>query len=575
VTSAISAPVEHDVASHSLIEEALRTFAKAFRAWQLYLPNNPTRERALNISRAAFTACWSAGIERIRLQVREAEFLHDGQPVLREVERPSDGIPWILYRDGFRELTIMPGFENDALDAMLALLQRARQAAPDDDDLVTMLWVADLESLHYRYVEVGSNYDGLLSPGGPAAAGAGAGSAEYVRPAPRAEALDDAPAFEAAPPAGVVRVEDFDSTLYFLDRRELAYLQEEVRAEFTADPRREVLAILFDIVEVQSDAAVRAEAIDRIDELMVNLLTTGTYDLVALGLREASETLRRVPEFDERARQRLLSLSDRLSEPGVIGQLLQAVDEGTRAPGAETLEALVSELRGGALAPLLSWVTHSSPGPARAAVERAVVGLAERQTGELVRLLTSDDASAALGAIRLSGRLRTTAAVPMLSQLVRTSDVSVRVEVVQALASIASVGAMQALEVALDDAERDVRVSALKAVGAQRHAGALARLTAALRKKELRTADRSEKTALFDAFGAVCGDAGVPALDAVLNARSLLGPKESPEMRACAARALGLVATESAFASLRKAADTRDAVVRNEVARALRVGGNT
>ncbi len=572
MTAILSARAEVERVSSTLVEEALRAFTKAFRAWQLYLPNNPTRERAVNAARTAFALCWTSSIEQVRLQVREAEFLFDGASVLREVDRPSDGIPWILYRDGLRELTISPGFEAEDLEALLTLLQRARQAAPDDDDLITMLWLADLESLHYRYVEVGSTYELSSLPGASAAAG---GKGDGTALAPLATPLAEAPQFSAGAPPGMVRVEDFDSTLFFLDRRELAYLQEEVRAEFGRDPRREVLTVLFDILELRSDAAIRREVIDRIDELLVNLLSSAAYEIVAYALREARVAEKRAPTLDAVSRERLLGLADRLSDVSVVSQLLQAVDEGTRAPGAETLEALVEELRGTALAPLLAWVTNASAGPARASVERAVLRLAERQTADVVRMLDDADPSVSLGAIRLAGKLRTPAAVGALARLLRAADAPVRVEVVQALAAIASAGAMQALEAALDDTERDVRVAALRAVGTQRHIGALTRLTAAIKRKELRAADRSEKTAVFDAFGAVCGDGGVPVLDGMLNSRSLLGPRESSEMRACAARALGLIGTDAALGALRKAADTRDAVVRSEVARALRSGAGS
>ena len=76
--------------------------------------------------------------------------------------------------------------------------------------------------------------------------------------------------------------------------------------------------------------------------------------------------------------------------------------------------------------------------------------------------------------------------------------------------------------------------------------------------------------AFFEAFGALCGDPGVPLLDAVLNGKSLLGRREEPELRACAARALGRVATAKARAALERAMSERDVVVRNAVNRAVR-----
>ena len=98
------------------------------------------------------------------------------------------------------------------------------------------------------------------------------------------------------------------------------------------------------------------------------------------------------------------------------------------------------------------------------------------------------------------------------------------------------------------------------------------RLLAVLRAKETRATDLGEKMALFEAFGSLCGDAGVPELDAILNSKGLLGAKEPPEFRACAARALGLIGSPAAFASLQRASDTKEVVVRSAVLRAMREG---
>jgi HEAT repeat protein len=553
-----------------LVEEAFRALSKAFRAWQLYLPNNPMRERALDAARSSFAACWADDAAPVRVTVREGEFVYEGQVVHRELDRPTDGIPWTFYRDGVRELTLHPGFESEALTPLLQILQRARQAAPDDDDLVTMLWVADLETLHYRFVDVGGAVDAAALTANRSAGGAFDAGGHGDRPGIGLAAAES-PLLGDGPP-GVLRMEDFDSTLYFLDARELAYLQEEVRSEFGEDPRRSVLATLFDMIELRREDEVRAEAIEHIESTMVDLLAGGAYELAAYALREARVTASRSEALPTVLQERLVALADRLSEPAVVAQLLQAVDEGSRAPGAETLEALVAELRGSALATLLAWLAQSPMGAARGAVERAVMRLAEQHTGELVRLIEGPDAAVALGAIRLSAQLRSPAAVPGLARVLRGGDTVARIDAVLALSAIGSPGALQALEPMLDDAEREVRVSAMRAVGTHRYQAALPRLSRALARKELRNAERAEKTALFDAFGTICGDAGVPALDGLLNGRSLLGPRESTEMRACAARALGLVATRQAADALRKSVDAKDAVVRNEVARALRGG---
>ncbi|MDB4884574.1 MAG: hypothetical protein JWN79_12, partial [Gemmatimonadetes bacterium] len=119
---------------------------------------------------------------------------------------------------------------------------------------------------------------------------------------------------------------------------------------------------------------------------------------------------------------------------------------------------------------------------------------------------------------------------------------------------------------------RDVRVAAVRALQSRAYRPVLPRLESIVRGKSIREADLSEKMAVFEAYGALCGDAGVAGLDATLNGKSLFGRREDSELRACAAIALGRVGSPAAQEALRKSAAEKDVVVRAAVTRALRGG---
>lgn len=545
----------------SAIGDALRAFAKALRAVQLYLPNNPTRAQSLEQARQAFARLWPL-VSPLEIQVREAVFTVDEQVVYQDVERGTESLPWLLYRDGLRTLSFVPGFETEDLEAVLLLLHKARTATTDDDDLVTMLWVADLAHVTYRYVE-SSGADFVMASGDrPGVATQLPGELPLAVPPAETQQPGDGP-------PELVRPEDFESTLYFLEPREATYLQDELKREYTEDQRRLVLASLFDIIELHADDDAQQEALRVLDGLVLEFLTLGEYELVAFTLREAAVAAR-YERVAAAVQAGLRELPARLSEPQVVAQLLHALDESARTPVASLLEGLFAELRPSALEPLVAWLGAAAASPARAAIERASLRLAGANTSELARLLEHPQEHVVRGALRLVGQLATPAAVPGLARLLRGGDVKLRAEAVTALSDIGSPSALQALERAMDDTDREVRVAAFRAIGSRKHAGALPRLLEVIRRKDIRAADLGEKMALFEAFGGMCGDAGVPELDGILNARGLLGAKETPEMRACAARALGLVGTRTAAAALQKAADTKDVVVRSAVARAMR-----
>ena len=92
-----------------------------------------------------------------------------------------------------------------------------------------------------------------------------------------------------------------------------------------------------------------------------------------------------------------------------------------------------------------------------------------------------------------------------------------------------------------------------------------------VKSKEIRDADRTERLAMFELYGLLCGDSGIPFLDELLNGKpGLFSRKEDPELRACAAVALGRIGSARANESLQKAASEKEVVVRTAVNRALR-----
>jgi len=536
-----------------------RVLVKAARAHQLYLHNNPTYLRALEIARAAFAPIWEVADELV-FDVTETELRWYGEAVLREAEKATDNIPWMMYKDGIRELRFLKEFERDELVPLLDILQRARKVSPEEDDLLTMLWEQEFSYLRYRYIDVSTDQAAPIDKTGFRAGEAGAQATQ-----------------QSAPPidstvASVVKLEDFDSTLYFLEESEAEYLREEVRKEYEIDMRRNVVAMLLDTYETQGDRGVREEIAGLLDTLMLHILSSGEFKTAACLLRETAQTSERAPEITPEQKEQLLRIRNRLSEPEVLAQVLQSLDEASQLPDQDDLNELFDQLRVAAIATVFSWLTKAQTPRLRVLLESAAARLAMANTAELVRLIGASDRDVAREAIRRAGAVRATAAVAALAKLTTDPDVQMRLAAVQALGEIGSPGALQFLERTIDDAHRDVRVATARAIAARAHRPALARIEAAIQGKLARDANLTEKMAFFEAFGTLCGDGGVKLLDGLLNARGLFGKKEDVELRACAAMALGRVGSEAAIATLRRAANEKEVLVRNAVNRALRGG---
>ncbi|HVB30123.1 MAG TPA: HEAT repeat domain-containing protein [Gemmatimonadaceae bacterium] len=549
------------------IEELLRTFMKALRAHQLYLPNNPIYKSAIDTVRNAFAPVWDQADDLV-FTFSETQVLWFGHPVMQENTKSSDSLAWLFYKDGVRELTLVKGFEQDELVQLLTILQRVRKASPDEDDLLSLLWEHDFVNLRYRYVDLGADsaepvHEGgepprLLTPGEVRDAVAGGGTA------------DDSAMEESRP--GVVNMADFDATLYFLDEKEIDYLQGEIDREYAADLRQTVAATLFDIFEAQSDAAVRGEVADLVETMLLYLLASGNLRNVAYLLREAQAAAQRGKDVTPEQRDRLAQIPGRLSQPEPLGQLLQALDESADLPPVDELTELFEQLRPMALGTLFAWLGRLQNPRLRPLLEQAAGRLTAANTAELVKLIQSNDYGVALEAVRRSGALKIQAAVAPLGRVIAAADPELRLACVQALAEIGSAGALQALEPWVADGDRDTRVAAVRTLASRGYRPVLSRVENAVKGKALRDADLTEKVAFFEAYGMLGGESSVSFLDGILNGKGFLGRREDPEVRACAAMALGRVNTDSAQQSLRRASAEKDVVVRNAVSKALRGG---
>lgn len=543
----------------NFVTDLLKAFVKAVRATQLYLPNNPMHARSLEAVREAFAALWQH-TDEIELQVVETRLEWEGRVVLDEVERTSDNIAWLLYKDGIRELKMLKDFEQEELAVFFNLLQRVRKATDDDDDLLTLMWEREFVTLQYRYVD-------LTQEGGP-----GVESMERAEQKEKILSPAQAEAGLESTQTSIAKMDDFDSTLYFLDDHEVEYLQGEIKREFSTDLRPAVIASLLDTFENEKDPTVREEICGLLDYFLLILLSTAQYRNAAYLLRESGVTANRATDVLEPQKQRLLQLGELMSDPKPLGQLLQALEGSPlRAPQHE-LDELFGILQPRALETLLSWIGRSSNPPLKMLLEVAAGRLASSNSAELIRLIGSDDEAVVLEAIRRAAALKSPAAVPALGKMLTVGEPEMRVAAVTALTEIGSAGAMQMLERALLDEDREVRIVAVRALGARNSKAALPRIEAAIKGRDLRDSNLTEKMAFFEAFGLLCGDAGIALLDPLLNAKGFMGKKDDAEMRACAAMALGKVNSPKAMESLNRAAGEKDVIVRNAVSRAIRGG---
>ncbi|MEN9791619.1 MAG: hypothetical protein RLZZ63_1277 [Gemmatimonadota bacterium] len=566
----------------AVVVDLFRTLDKALRAIQLYLPNNPSYQRAIDAARKAFAPIWDQ-TDELRVAIADTRLVWSGVVVHEQREKGGDSLPWLFYKDGIRELTFLKGFEiEEELPALLQALAHSRRSQANEDDLLTLMWEQGFSSLKYRYVE-------LREPLPPIDAAVVLGD-QAVPPGTMLEPIKEAIAEaheeiaamqeESGTPPGelppdVVKLSDFESSMYFLDNREIEYLRQEAMREYRLDLRRQVASALLDVLEYNANAAIRNEVADHLETMIGYLLSVGHYSSVAHLLRETSAIVARSRNMGPAEQQRLIRIELRLNQPEVLERMFQLLEDSLALPSPHDLAELFSHLQPASLPLVLEFQARSRNSGLRPLLAAAAQQMAERSTAALIGAIKDERGPVSVAAIRLAGVTKVQGAIPALADIIASAPATrARLAAVTALAEISTPPAMAAIATALEDADREIRLSTARALAARPYRPAVTMIEAYLRGPRLRAADRIERVTAFECYGLHCGDAGVPWLSELLVGKGrFLVRKEPSEIRACAAIALGRVGTAAAQATLRSVANDADFVVRSAVGRALREGG--
>jgi hypothetical protein len=560
---------------HRVVHVLLQAARTVLRRRRLGAGPDSLRETEAALQ-AAFAPVWTR-MPQLVLEVRPEGIVLDAA-VVSAAGDDEEGLVSALTEAGIRQLIVHPGAELEEIKLVLAAVS-ATQHAPERDgpDLLTALFRADLHYVRYvvqgelRSEEEGPQPDSTATATGTAPAGpriapspsAPTASPHSVRETVRSEVA-------TAPDRTVVRLEEFDSTLYFLDQREIEYLKSAIDREYNRDLALGALEVLLDVLELRPESAVRSETIGVLRDFLPELLGAGRFEAVARlveGVRDAS---RNAVDLTTSQKEALDKLRGSISQPGALSQLFHALEDGAVAPSTESMDVLLRELRPDAVREVLTWTNRLGNDATRPAVEGALDSLFTEWPHCLSRMLDSSDREVVLAGLDLAGRLKRPEFTEIVGAAADHADARIRRRAATTLAALGSSGAYRRLLDMAEDSDRDVRIVVYRTFAARPFRGAFRALEHAITGSNVEEKGPREKRILFEAFGAVAGPEGIGVLGPLLRGKNPSGPRPSSHTRACAAKALGIVGTPAAREALAGAANDRDPLVRSAVNSALR-----
>jgi HEAT repeat protein len=533
---------------------------RTLKTCRLYDADNPTVVRF----REGLASDLRSLLERygpIRLQVTSRELLHEGQSATATRSR-EDSLAPAFHRDGIREITFLPGIEPREVDGFVDQILRVTGPDAGDDDLVTLLWDAQLPSIAVTSVPLEGDVDGAGEPD--------AGDATPLPwPKPVPGAAHSAPASgERSEGAGaldtVTRSDDWevlaraghlDHALGELEQgieREIARFRSEHEAECATVIVEATVEVLADGVASEATAQDREELAAFLPRALREAVAQGEWRTARNGLKLLREC---IPTWSAD------TFFEGFAGPSslVTRRTVAILDQHDDA-GIEAFLGLASEFGAPAADWLMQVLAESQQKRVRLPLSRTIAELVRDNPERILHWMSDERWYVVRNVVHILGWIGGDAVVGYLRAVNAHAEPRVRREIVAALSDASPANARPILLSMLAGAESRVFTTVLHQLALDADPVVTERLVTLLCDDEFARRTDDERRAVFLALAGQ-GDAALPVLEDELTRGGLFDRGLDPHWQAVA-RCIARIGTPAALEVLQRGTRSRKGGVR-------------
>jgi hypothetical protein len=537
----------------------LRQLARTLRVFRLYNGNNPTALSALETT-ASTLAEHLATHGSWQLRFSATEIFLDDEPVVQvapltqgaeRVSSVTDSLPFLFYGDGIRRLTISMGVPRHEVDTLIQVLRDASCGIGSQDDLVTLLWQANLSHIRIEAVPLEQTIY-LFSQAGDG----------------RAEAQEKQGQVFAWSPAGAEIRTDLGQTAG------VQGLHRDTFDDWTLPEETVDVPEAFARLEAQADAARPGFLAAWDHENSTDWIEHVPDFLRGLHALDSSEDMRRAlgrsiitwlasalqhMAWDE-ARRALGLLNELDRDRELVGDELTAAlagldteaiadrfDEG-EASDQGHFAAFTVALGTPAVGLCVDILARADKARARAATVTALCYLCADDPELLVPWLGDSRWQLVRNLVFVLGHIGGPAIVPMLRTVARHPEPRVRRQLVHALGSVPTEDRNPLLLDQLDARDPQLLSATLHMLTREKNPRVTRAILALIESPDFESRDEDNQRTLFGALGDIAGNPAVPALEALLHRGGWFARRSF--QRAAVARTLCRIGTPEAVAVL-------------------------
>lgn len=563
------APGAEPVAKDPALKAAgqwLNLFARTLKTCRLYDSGNP----AVQKFREELTSALELMLHQhgeVTYRFAAEDVTYEGQSLYSARSR-EDNLAFAFFRDGLRALTLRPGITPEECLAIVDAVLSVTGQNLDDDDLVTLLWEANLRHVDIDYIPAEGDTGSSDSPGaeeGP------------LLPWPASDGRDDPNAAEGATasrdeggPEGErsedwalgMLTEEIEATfaeLDFMAPQEVARFAGEFESERRVPPVTAALAVTNACINSGADDDDRKELARFVPRVLRAAMAGGDWT-------DAREALRMIRLLASREWSNEMFVQEVL-QPVSIARCVEKLDQ--QGPAAiSAFIAFAHELGD----PAVDWLTlvlsEAQARMTRQLVAEAIAVRVQDNPARLAPWVNDQRWYVVRNVVHILGWVRSPSVVPMLANAVRYPDPRVVSEVVTALQGVELRLARPVLIKALEHADSRVFCQVLEQLSAARDPAVARYVTAYIAQEKFLQRPVDERRAIYAAIASTASDEVMPELEQAINGGNWFD-RDQEVHRHAVARCLARIGTPRALAVLEAGAQSRRAPVRQACALAL------
>jgi len=532
-------------------EDALQAILKAKRNLRLYPVNNPIYTQMASETYKKVMKFFDVS-DTMELTISRSD-IRLGSELVYHSDGKEDNLALFLFRDGLRTLTFGQGLREDELLDFMDVISTDFDAEGVEDDLITMLWNKEFQNISYKIDDSDlSDEDENYEEVAEAQAREGANEEENVGKAYEETVEDNSPV------EGIVPIAVSDEDLKLLEKE----FEDEKKSKFP-----KLVEILFDMLYSSDSIDEFKDVVDIISNAVDFCVRNANLSVAISIFRRAREVLERTktPQAKKEL-ERLLAFAGSPALTKIIGEWLdskQGINEAV-------FKEYVSILGPSSIPTFISLLASLETIAGRKAAIYALSVIGRKDFKALAKGLGDERWFVVRNIVVTFRSIGDKRALDYLPKVLNHKEPRVRKEAIKLFGEMGGASAVNHIREHLFSEDHTVEVVCAQALSKIGTDVAKTALIEKITSKGFQEMDLSGMKPFFEALARFRVMDVFEFLMKMLDKSPFFGRTKYNEMKACAIYALGLIGSPKALQVLEEQRASKDRVVSEYAASAIK-----